>query len=265
MISTQRSLSGFSICRTSFTSPPPSSPPRGALDAVVLLGEFVLKQNADLGEQIKCLCMSFSKSKQLNEENTIVNISTTRKLLRGFFVQTGVQLNKDHSNRRLEMCWNKKLIESKTKKQSKITIILSCCLSLSYCFVFPYFFIWLFIILWSHQFIHPQSNCSIPRSIIWTHAHCSSFVFLCPSQCNISQQDSAGHLLLLLLCSVVPTALLIMKRKGFYLMVWPSLCRSDPAFRQRKKAEKKPFSKTIPAHLHWSARRASLFEEAFIG
>lgn len=72
-------------------------------------------------------------------------------------------------------------------------------------------------------------------------------VFLCPSQYNISQQDSAGHLLLLLLLrSVVPTALLIMKRKGFYLMGRPSVRRSDPAFRKRKKGFFENYSSSSP-------------------
>lgn len=45
---------------------------------------------------------------------------------------------------------------------------------------------------------------------------------------------------------VVPTAVLIMKGKDFYLMGWSSLQHSDPTFKLRKKA----FSETIPAHLH---------------
>lgn len=55
--------------------------------------------------------------------------------------------------------------------------------------------------------------------------------FLCISQYNISQ----------LLTKTpppppaVPTALLIMKHKDFYLMVWSSLWRSDPTFRKRKR------------------------------
>lgn len=67
---------------------------------------------------------------------------------------------------------------------------------------------------------------------------CAAAVF-CVSLSKPVQHITAGHLLLLFLRSVVPTALLIMKRKGFYLMGRPSLRCSDPAFRKRMKAKKK--------------------------
>lgn len=55
------------------------------------------------------------------------------------------------------------------------------------------------------------------------------------------QDTSSSPLLLLPLHSVVPTALLIMERKDFYLMARPSLRCSDPTFRKRRGEKIKGF------------------------